>query len=109
MTTFDDIQGLWDQQGGPTLPPPGAGALIALAEKNTREIKMKHLWTIGILSVTILLFSGYVTLYTGFRFSLFHLGLSLMFFSLLLRLVAEAVSYRQFRRIDIRSDLATYT
>ncbi|MFI5193986.1 MAG: hypothetical protein ACHQD7_08010 [Chitinophagales bacterium] len=44
-----------------------------------------------------------------FRFSWFHAGLALMFFSLLLRLIVEYRSYISFRRIDIRSDFTNYT
>lgn len=109
MTTFDDIQDAWNQQGGPQTKPPQPQELIGLAQKNTKEIRNKHRWTIGILTVSILLFLWYIITYTGLGFSRFHAGLSLMLFSLLLRLVLEYISYVHFRRIDLRADFHHYT
>jgi uncharacterized membrane protein YgdD (TMEM256/DUF423 family) len=109
MTTFDDIQDIWNQQSDPEMHPPQPEELILRAEKNTRKIKMKQFWTIAVLGVSILFFSWYSLVYVGFRFSWFHVGIALMFFSLLLRLILEYRSYISFRRIDIRSDFTNYT
>jgi hypothetical protein len=109
MTAFDDIQDTWNQQSGPEIRSTQPEGLILLAEKHTRKIKVKQFWTIGILGVSILFFSWYSLVYVGFRFSWFHAGIALMFFSLLLRLIVEYRSYINFRRIDIRSDFTNYT
>src|SRR3984893_12359619 len=109
MTTFDDIQDIWNQQSGPEIRSSQPEELILLAEENTQKIKVKQFWTIAILGVSILFFSWYSLVYVGFRFSWFHAGLALMFFSLLLRLIVEYRSYISFRRIDIRSDFTNYT
>jgi hypothetical protein len=108
MTTFDDIQDAWNQQGGPQTKPPQPQELIGLAQKNTKEISNKHRWTIGILTVSILFFLWYIITYTGLGFSQFHAGLLLMLFSLLLRLIIEYISYVHFRKIDIRADFHHY-
>ena len=109
MTTFDQIQDAWNRQGGPQTRPLPPEEIIQLAQKNTKEIRGKHRWTMGILLVSILLFCWYIIAYTGMRVSLFHAGLSLMLFSLLLRLVVEYVSYVQFLKVDIRADFQQYT
>src|SRR5882757_2437258 len=109
MTTFDDIQDIWNQQNDPDIRSSQPEGLILLAEKNTQKIKIKQLWTIGILGVSVLFFSWYCLVYVGLRFSWFHAGLTLLFFSLLLRLIVEYRSYISFRRIDIRSDFTNYT
>ncbi len=109
MTDFDDIQGIWNQQSGPEMRTSQPEGLILLAEKHIQKIKVKQFWTIGILGVSILFFCWYSLLYVGFRFSWFHAGMALMFFSLLLRLTVEYRSYISFRRIDIRSDFTNYT
>ena len=107
MTTFNDIQGIWNQQNDPASSQPEE--LILLAEKKTRKIKAKQLWAIAVLGTSILFFSWYTLIYVGFWFSWFHAGLALMFFSLLLRLIVEYRSYISFRRIDIRADFTKYT
>jgi len=109
MTTFDDIQDIWNQQSGPEIRSSQPEGLILLAEKNSQKIKIKQFWTIAVLGVSILFFSWYSLVYVGFRFSWFHAGMALMFFSLLLRLIVEYRSYISFRRIDIRSDFTNYT
>jgi hypothetical protein len=108
MTTFDDIQDIWNQQSGPEMRSSQPEEFILLAEKNTQKIKVRQFWTIAILGVSVLFFSWYSLVYVGFRFSWFHAGLALMFFSLLLRLITEYWSYKSFRRIDIRADFANY-
>jgi hypothetical protein len=109
MTNFDDIQDAWNQQSGPEISSSQPDELILLAEKNTQKIRAKQFWTILILGVSIFFFSWYSLVYIGFRFSWFHAGLALMFFSLLLRLIIEYRSYISFRSIDIRSDFTNYT
>ena len=109
MTDFNDIQGIWNQQSGPEMRSSQPERLILQAEKHIQKIKVKQFWTIGILGVSILFFCWYSLVYVGFRFSWFHAGMALMFFSLLLRLIVEYRSYISFRRIDIRSDFTNYT
>ena len=109
MTAFDDIQDTWNQQGSPEIRSSQPEGLILLAEKHTQKIKVKQFWTIGILGISILIFSWYSLVYVGFRFSWFHVGIALMFSSLLLRLIVEYRSYISFRQIDIRSDFTNYT
>lgn len=109
MTSFDNIQQLWNQQNESTTPSSRLQKLIARAEKDTREIKLRQYWTIGILAITILLFVGYVAAYTGLGVSWFHTGLLLMLLSLLLRLAIEYQSVVSLRRIDIRTDSKNYT
>jgi hypothetical protein len=109
MTTFDDIQDIWNQQGGPGIWQSQPEELIMLAEQHARKIKIKQFGTMAVLGISILFFSWYTFIYVGFRFSWFHAGLALMFLSLLLRLIVEYRSYTGFRRIDIRSDFSNYT
>lgn len=109
MTTFDDIQHIWNQQTDLEIRSSQAEELIRLAEKNTRKVKVKQSWTIGILGVSIFFFCWYSLVYVGFQFSWFHFGMALMFFSLLLRLIVEYRSYLSIHRIDIRSDFTNYT
>jgi hypothetical protein len=109
MTTFDDIQDIWKKQSELEIRASQPEELIQLAEKNTRKIKVKQFWTIGILGVSVLFFFWYSLVIVGFQFSWFHIGIALMLFSLLFRLIVEYISYVSIRRIDIRSDFTNYT
>ena len=108
MTTFEDIQDIWNRQSDPEICTTQQAEFIQLAEANTQIIKVKHFWSIGILGVSLVLFCWYSLIYVGIQFSWFHLGLSLMFLSLLVRLIAEYRSYNSLRSIDIRFDLTHY-
>ena len=109
MTDFNDIQQLWNKQDASTGKAQQPGELIRLAEKNNNVIKAKHRWTIGILSLTVFLLAWYFVSYSDFTINRFFSGLSLMIFSLLLRITLEYMSYRNFQKIDIRADFKTYT
>lgn len=109
MTTFNDIQDIWNKQNGPETYLPQMEELIIQAEKNTQKIKTMQYWAIGILGISMLFLSWYAFVYLGLQFSWFHAGLGLMLSALLLRLIAEYRSFRSFHRIDIRTDFMNYT
>jgi hypothetical protein len=108
MTTFSDIQQLWNQQPAPAVRQQ-PGEVIKAAKKNMRTIRRNHLFTIVTLSLTTLVLIGYFFMYTNFKLNRFFAGLLMMALPLLLRIAVEYLSYRRFIRIDIRSDFTTYT
>jgi hypothetical protein len=108
MTAFNEMQQIWNRQPA-CAATPQPEAVIKAAQKNTRAIRANHLVTMALLSVTMLVLVVYFFLYTDFSFSRFFTGLLLMAGSMLLRVAAEYLSFRRFRRIDIRSDFVTYT
>ncbi len=107
MTSFNEIQDTWNRQPRAIQAPPAA-EIISRAESNTRKIKRKHQWTIGLLVVTVLLLGWYFIAYGMQALNQFFWGLSTMILSLILRIFLEYISYRQFQQIDIRSDFNTY-
>ena len=109
MTNFDEIQALWAGQDGPKANSSDTEKLIELAEMESKKIKERQRWTIGILGVSIILLALYIIAYAGMQLSLFNAGVSLMALSLLLRLALEYLSNMSFRRIDIESDFSNYT
>lgn len=108
MTAFDEIQQLWNQQPLP-LAGPQPETVIKAAERKLRIIKTNHLFTMGLLTATMLVLIAYFLLYGNFTFNRFFTGLLLMIGSLLLRVVSEYVSYRKFGQIDVHADFTTYT
>jgi hypothetical protein len=108
MTAFDEIQQLWNQQSLPvTTPQPEA--VIKAAQKKMRTIRANHLFTMGILTVTVVALTAYFFAYTNFTFNRFFTGLLFMAGSLLLRVGLEYASYRRFNKIDVHADFTAYT
>lgn len=109
MTSFTDLGNAWQQQPGSGGQRPQPETLIRLAEQKAKQVRTKHLVTIAILSVTVLVIIWYFATYAGTGFNRFSIGLLMMIFSLLIRIVIEYISFRTLHKIDIRADFKTYT
>lgn len=109
MTSFTDLENAWQQQPGSGERRPQPETLIKLAEQKAKQLRTKHLWTMGILSITVLVITWYFLTYAGTDFNRFSIGLLMMIFSLLIRIVIEYISFRTLHKIDIRADFKTYT
>lgn len=108
MNAFTDLEQAWQQQAVTDSQRPSPEQLMQRAEQQARQLKAKFRWTMGLLSLTVLILAVYFTTYAGFRFTAFSVGLLLMMGSLLLRIVLEWISARQFRRLDVRADFNAY-
>ncbi|HMO33107.1 MAG TPA: hypothetical protein PKE63_01185 [Lacibacter sp.] len=108
MNTFTDFENLWQQQSRPAAQRPAPEEVVQRAEQQAVQLKKKFRWTMGILLLTVVIIAGYFFQYAGFRFTAFSAGLLLMIGSLLLRIVLEWISAREFRRLDVRADFTTY-
>ncbi len=107
MTPFNELQQLWNQQENPGAPRP-SNEIILQAKKHAAQVNNKHRFTIAILALTLVLLLWYA-IAVGASSNRFATGIILMLLALLLRLVAEYVSYRNFRRIDITINFTRYT
>lgn len=107
MNTFNELEQAWQQQAAPGEQRPSPAQLVQLAEQQARKVKAKFRFTIALLSLTVLVIACYFSVYAGFRFSAFAIGLLLMMGSLLLRIVLEWISTLQFARLDLRADFTT--
>ncbi|WP_276976172.1 hypothetical protein, partial [Flavobacterium filum] len=58
MTEFENIQEIWNSQSDSKLNTT-ASALIAKANEHMKTLKLNHHWTIGIISVTVLILFFY--------------------------------------------------
>jgi hypothetical protein len=108
MTTFDQIQQLWNNQVDTSIQLP-AQELIVKAENNSKAIKLKHQHTIAILLGTLFLLFLYFIVYGNFTFSRFSAGLGLMILSIFTRTFIEYLSFRKFQQIDIKNSFTSYT
>ena len=109
MSSFTDLENAWQQQPGSGERRPQPETLIKLAEQKAKQVRTKHLVTISILSVTVLVIIWYFATYAGTTFNRFSIGLLLMIISLLVRIVIEFISYRNLHKFDVRADFKTYT
>ena len=103
MNAFTDLEAAWKQQANTGKQRPASEQLVQLAEQQARQLKAKFRWTMGLLSLTVLVLAGYFATYAGFRFTAFSGGLLMMMGSLLIRIVLEWISARQFRRLDVQA------
>ncbi len=106
MISFTDLENAWQQQGAGAKPSPER--MLQLAEQKTKQVKAKHLITIALLSITVLLIIWYFATYAAVTFNQFSIGLLLMIGSLLIRIVIEVISYSKLRKMDMRVDFKTY-
>lgn len=103
MKTFDDLQNIWNQQTDSTTTI-SAHELIEKANEHTKKIKRNHIGTLCIIGLTALILIVYL-IWIGINSpSLFTVGLGLMIASLLVRIVLEWTSMKQFNAI--KTDLA---
>ncbi len=108
MTAFNELQQAWNQQQTAT-PAPRPEALLKKARKHSRSIKIKHLWTIVILGLLVVLLIVYFGYAAAFVVSRGSAGLLCMISSILLRVVLEYASYTSFNRIDAGNSFKDYT
>ncbi|QNA43182.1 hypothetical protein [Lacibacter sediminis] len=109
MTSFTDLENAWQQQPGSGEQRPQPETLIRLAEQKAKQVRTKHVVTMAILSITVLVIIWYFATYAGTTFNRFSIGLLLMIVSLLIRIVIEYISFRKLHTIDVRADFKTYT
>jgi phosphatidylserine synthase len=108
MSSFTDLEQAWQRQPAPGNTRPQPDQVLQLADQQTKQIRNKHRWTIGILSLTVAIVAWYFILYAKFSMNRFSIGLLLMIASLLIRIFIEYISFRKLQQIDIRSDFKTY-
>jgi hypothetical protein len=107
MTTFEQIQELWGNQQNHKAGAPDE--IIRKAEQGAKAIKTKHKVTIALLAVTVVLLLLYSIAFSSGLVNNALTGLVLMVTSILVRIAAEAISYRRFAAIDIKKSLQQFT
>lgn len=108
MTDFNNIQEIWNLQKD-AKPEKNALELIAQAEKHSKTIKQNHIWTIGIISFTVLILICYFVWTKSYQFNSLTFGLSLMISMLVFRIILEINSGVKFRRITPDLSLIDYS
>lgn len=108
MTSFNNLEQAWQQQARKGAPRPIPEQLMQFSEEQAKQVKAKFRWTIGVLSLVVLILMAYFGTYAGFTFTNFSIGLLLMISSLMVRIVLEWFSTLQFQQLDRLVDFSTF-
>jgi glucose uptake protein GlcU len=103
MIDFNNIQEIWNLQSD-VKPSTTASALIAKANAHTKTLKHNHYWTIGIISVTVLILLYYFFWTNSHQFNSLTIGLSIMIGMLIFRIILEINSSTKLK--NIKPDLS---
>ena len=107
METFNDLQTIWNGQSNSN-SNISSEELIKMADGQTKIIKIKHRWTIRILSITTSILIAYFVWVGVYEMNAFTLGLGIMIGMLLFRIILEWVSANKFRSIRLDSAFIEY-
>lgn len=107
MKTFENLQDIWNTQSISNNKKTTA-ELIVMAEKHAKKIKSNHIGTLVTIGITTLFLITYFIWIGSYSFSFFTLGLALMIFSMLTRIMIEGVSIRKFESINNELPLLDY-
>lgn len=108
MKSFTNLEQAWQQQSGKGAQRPMPEQLMLLSEEQAKQVKAKFRWTIGLLSLVVLILIAYFATYAGLSFTTFSIGLLLMIGSIAIRIVLEWISTLQFQQLDRLADFSTF-
>ena len=108
MKPFANLEQAWQHQANPGLQRPMPEQLMQFSEEQAKQVKTKFRWTMGVLSLVVLILVLYFGTYAGFTFTNFSIGLLLMISSLMVRIILEWFSTIQFRQLDRLVDFSTF-
>lgn len=106
METFDNLETIWNNQTG--VPTLSAQDIKLKANVQAKAIKVKHTWTIVIISITVLVLAAYFIWVSAYKHPILFTGLGIMIAMLLLRIVAEYISAQKLAALDKDNTLVTY-
>lgn len=101
---FDDMMSGWKQQ---PIPEPTISDFEAKAKQKAKFTNNKHIATIVVLSITLLVILGF-SIYVGFSNLLFSVGISLMMLMLAIRIGVELWSQRLLLQLDSTMGTSNY-
>jgi hypothetical protein len=106
MKTFENLEEIWNKQPEP--PSFSALDIEYHARRQAKAIKVKHQWTIIIISLTVLVLVAYFTLKSAYRNQMLFIGLGIMITMLLLRIILEYVSIRKLNALSAETSFMEY-
>ena len=108
MEKFEELQSIWDHQAN-ELPKQTSFEIIERADAILKAIRVKHFFTIGILSILVITLSAYYFWIFNDKIAKQIIGLGLMIFVIILRILLEIISIFKFKNIEFTNSLKNYT
>lgn len=108
MEKFEELQSIWNQQSD-SVPKLNSNEIIAEANQNIKSIRAQHFWTIGILSATVIVLLYYFFWINNDSIAEQIMGLKLMIFVLIVRILVEIVSIIHFKKLDFMTNFKNHT
>ncbi len=108
MTEFNKIQEIWNLQTD-AKNLINSPEIIAKAEKHAKTLKQNHYWTVGIISVTVLILLFYFFWINAHQWNALTPGLSIMIGMLITRIALEMHSARKLQSIKPDLTVLHYT
>lgn len=106
MNEFDDMVSGWKGQPVPT-PKNDARAIVGFAQKRVRSSRQKHIATIVVLGITLLVLGAFA-LYVKGKSSYTADGIQLMIGALCIRIGVEWLSILHLNQLDITKGTTEY-
>lgn len=108
METFDNLQNLWNKQSEEK-NIKDASDIIKKAESKLQKVRINHISTIIILSLTTCILVWYFVWVSAHQIGMMGLGLSLMIGSLIIRVLAEWISSQKLKKIRLHQTVDEFS
>ena len=108
MEKFKELQSIWNQQAV-NQPKLDTEEIKTKSFKKIKAQKLKHFWTIGILSTLIFVLILFYKLIYNNEITSKIKGLELMILVIVIRIILEIVSAILFQKIDFTTSFKNHT
>lgn len=104
METFDSLKSQWEKQALPKIPADGAKQIA----QKIKTLKRNQWFTTTIISLTVVVLIGFFFYISAYLVPVVTVGLLLMIFPLVVRIVLEIFSIRAMERMDVSIDTTNF-
>nr|WP_315172925.1 hypothetical protein [uncultured Flavobacterium sp.] len=108
MEEFNEIKSMWNQQLEAN-PNRNSNDIIDESNQKAKKLKNNYYWTIGILSILVIILSYFYYSIFNSQISKQIKGLEIMIMVIIVRVILESISIFKFRKIDFTTDFTSYT
>jgi hypothetical protein len=107
MEKFNEIKSMWNQQLEAN-PNRNSNDIIDESNQKAKKLKNNYYWTIGILSILVIVLSYFYYSIFNSQISKQIKGLEIMIAVIVVRIVLESISVFKFNEIDFTTDFKSY-
>ena len=104
MDNFENIRSQWENRDLPSSPPSGPKMAISKANHLKRGQVISQL----VLSLTVLILTGFFFYVSAYSSGIVSLGLGLMIGSLVVRIAVEFISHVKLKKLSVMMEVSKY-